>query len=133
LIQESKPIAVGSVSVWMGIDHLPKVRTGIPTSFRRSNEMREAVPDICATKRRNSPASTVSPSIDDGGDGVMREVGVVNDTPHSGEHLTAPEIDNFRVGLDQREILGLQSGPEPVRARICFRSMGNDDIVSPFR
>jgi hypothetical protein len=93
--------------------------------------MREAVPGIGATKRRNSPVSTVSPSIDDGGDGLMREVGVVNDIPHSVEHLTAPEIVNFKRGLEQRKILGLQSGPEPVRARICFRSMGNDDIVTP--
>src|SRR5215207_6132027 len=44
------------------------------TSLRRSNVMREAVPDICATKRRNTPTSTVSPSLDDGGDGLMREV-----------------------------------------------------------
>ena len=53
--------------------------------------------------------------------------------PLSVEHLTAPEIDNFKVGLKQRKILGLQSGSEPVRARICFRSMGNDDIVTSVR
>jgi hypothetical protein len=55
----------------------------------------------------------------------------VNDTPHSVEHLTAPEIDNVKVGREQRKILGLQSGPELVRARICFRSIGHDDIVTP--
>ena len=48
----------------------------------------------------------------------MREIDVADDIPGLIEYLTARQVHDLQIGLQRREVLGVERGQEPVRAMV---------------
>ena len=55
------------------------------------------------------------------------EIGMADDIPGLIEHLTTRQFHDLEIGLQRREVPGVERGQEPVRAMVHLHRLGHGD------